>query len=67
VLEQMKLFQSIPLEERKKIPGLQPKRADVILAGTTIVGVVMEKIGLNELTVSDRGIRHGLMFDRFGK
>ena len=67
VTEQMEHFRSIPLEERKKIPGLQPKRADVILAGATIVSVVMEKIGLNELTVSDRGIRHGLMFDRFGK
>ena len=51
------------LEERKKIVGLQPKRADVILAGACIVDVIMEMLGVEELTVSDRGLRHGLMYE----
>ncbi len=60
-------FSSMTVEERKKIPGLQPKRADVIIAGTGIVYTIMKKLGLPKLTVSVRGVRHGLMFDRFGK
>jgi exopolyphosphatase/guanosine-5'-triphosphate,3'-diphosphate pyrophosphatase len=48
------------------IAGLQPERAEVILAGACIVGTVMELFGVDELTVSDRGIRHGAFLDRFG-
>jgi exopolyphosphatase/guanosine-5'-triphosphate,3'-diphosphate pyrophosphatase len=46
--------------------GLQPKRADVILAGACIVRTVMEKLDQGTLTVSDRGLRHGLVIERFG-
>lgn len=67
IKEMMEMFRRTPVEERKKIPGLQPKRADVILAGTAIVYTIMEKLEMNELIVSDRGIRHGLMYDRFGR
>ncbi len=63
----MNMFASMTVEERKKVPGLQPKRADVIVAGTGIVYTIMKKLGLPELTVSVRGVRHGLMIDRFGR
>ena len=53
-------------EARRAIVGLQPKRADVILAGACIVRTVMDKLGQQTLTVSDRGLRHGLLVDRFG-
>ena len=53
------------LDERRTIVGLQPKRADVILAGACIVKTVMEKLGQDKLSVSDRGLRHGLLIDRF--
>jgi len=45
--------------------GLQPKRAEVILAGACIVRTVMEKLGKERLTVSDRGLRHGVLAERF--
>jgi len=45
---------------------LQPDRAEVILAGACIVLTVMDKLGKSSLTVSDRGLRHGLLIDRFG-
>jgi len=51
------------LEERRGIVGLQPKRADIILAGACIVRVIMDMLGVRELTVSDRGLRHGLMYE----
>lgn len=53
------------LEERKTIVGLQPKRADVILAGACIIEAAMELCGVSELTVSDRGLRHGLLYKLF--
>jgi exopolyphosphatase/guanosine-5'-triphosphate,3'-diphosphate pyrophosphatase len=51
------------LDERRSIVGLQPKRADVILAGACIVRVIMEMLEVAEFTVSDRGLRHGLMYE----
>ena len=63
---QIELYRTTSAEERRSIVGLQPKRADVILAGACIVGTVMDKLGRSELTVSDRGLRHGLLAERFG-
>jgi exopolyphosphatase / guanosine-5'-triphosphate,3'-diphosphate pyrophosphatase len=63
---QIELYRSRDAEARREIVGLQPKHADVILAGVCIVRVVMEKLGQQTLTVSDRGLRHGLLVDRFG-
>jgi exopolyphosphatase / guanosine-5'-triphosphate,3'-diphosphate pyrophosphatase len=63
---QIQIYSSRTLEERRTIVGLQPKRADVILAGACIVKTVMDKLGKDSLSVSDRGLRHGLLIDRFG-
>ena len=63
---QIELYRSRDAEARREIVGLQPKRADVILAGACIVRTVMDKLGQGPLTVSDRGLRHGLLVDRFG-
>jgi exopolyphosphatase/guanosine-5'-triphosphate,3'-diphosphate pyrophosphatase len=46
--------------------GLQPKRAEVILAGACVVRTVMQLLGAERLSVSDRGLRHGLLLERFG-
>jgi exopolyphosphatase/guanosine-5'-triphosphate,3'-diphosphate pyrophosphatase len=63
---QIELYRTTPLDRRGAIVGLQPKRADVILAGACIVRTVMDMLAKNELTVSDRGLRHGLLVERFG-
>ena len=62
---QIELYRSRSLDERREIVGLQPKRADVILAGACIVKTVMDKLHKETLSVSDRGLRHGLLIDRF--
>lgn len=54
----------IDLEERKRIRGLDPKRADVIIAGVLITQVIMEKLDRPELVVSDAGLRLGVLLDR---
>ncbi len=66
VERQIEMYRTTPLEDRRSIVGLQPKRAEVILAGACIVATVMEKMGHDRLTVSDRGLRHGLLREQFG-
>ena len=58
---QIELYRSRDADARRSIVGLQPKRAEVILAGACIVRTVMEKLGKTSLTVSDRGLRHGVL------
>jgi exopolyphosphatase/guanosine-5'-triphosphate,3'-diphosphate pyrophosphatase len=50
----------LTLEQRRALRGLEPKRADVIVAGALIVERVMHFAGRDELVVSDRGVRWGL-------
>ena len=63
---QIDLYRGRSAEQRREIVGLQPARAEVILAGACIVRTVLEKLQCDELTVSDRGLRHGLLVERFG-
>jgi exopolyphosphatase/guanosine-5'-triphosphate,3'-diphosphate pyrophosphatase len=65
VERQIELYRSMGAAERRSIVGLQPKRADVILAGACIVRTVMEKLSSESLVVSDHGLRHGLLLERF--
>jgi exopolyphosphatase / guanosine-5'-triphosphate,3'-diphosphate pyrophosphatase len=63
---QIDLYRTRSTDERRTIVGLQPQRADTILAGACIARTVMAKLGRESLTVSDRGLRHGLLIERFG-
>jgi exopolyphosphatase/guanosine-5'-triphosphate,3'-diphosphate pyrophosphatase len=63
---QIELYRTRAADERREIVGLQPNRAEVILAGACVVRTVLSLLGRDSLTVSDRGLRHGLLLDRFG-
>jgi exopolyphosphatase/guanosine-5'-triphosphate,3'-diphosphate pyrophosphatase len=63
---QIEAYRTRSADERRTIPGLQPKRAEVILAGACIVATVMDALGVDRLTVSDRGLRQGVLATRFG-
>lgn len=63
---QIELYRSMDAAARRGIVGLQPNRAEVILAGACVIRTVMEKLGKTSLTVSDRGLRHGVLAERFG-
>ena len=62
---QIELYRTRDAEERRGIRGLQPKRAEVILAGACIVRTVLAKLDRDSLTVSDQGLRHGVLLERF--
>ena len=66
VERQIELYRTRTADQRRQIVGLQPARAEVILAGACIVRTVLDKLQRDELTVSDRGLRHGLLVERFG-
>ena len=63
---QITMYRERDADARRQIPGLQPKRAEVILAGALVVRTVMRKLNQSSLTVSDRGLRHGVLAERFG-
>lgn len=51
-------------EQRERMAGLDPKRADVILAGALILLALVNRTRVAEVRVSDRGIRWGLFYER---
>jgi exopolyphosphatase / guanosine-5'-triphosphate,3'-diphosphate pyrophosphatase len=64
VRRQVRLFQSKTIAERKKIRGLEAKRADVILAGAYLTERIMTTFGAERIMVSDQGVRYGLLHER---
>jgi exopolyphosphatase/guanosine-5'-triphosphate,3'-diphosphate pyrophosphatase len=58
----IELLSSMPLEQRKQLPGMDPGRADVLFAGAVILERAMNYFGCGEVIVSDQGVRWGLMW-----
>jgi exopolyphosphatase/guanosine-5'-triphosphate,3'-diphosphate pyrophosphatase len=58
---------SMPLEQRKQLPGINPDRADIIIGGAVILETFMEEFKLKELVVSYRDLRHGMLIDYLQK
>lgn len=67
VRRQVELFQNKTIAERKAIPGLEPKRADVILAGACLIERIMTRIGAEQVIVSDQGVRYGMLYQRLSQ
>ncbi len=53
----------LPADERARVPGLNPARADIIIAGISVIVEVLERLDSPELTVSSYGIREGLLLE----
>jgi len=67
VQEQVETYAARTVEQRRELPGLQPKRAGTILAGACILKDILARLDAPQLTISDRGLRHGLAFDLLNK
>ena len=59
--EILQMLKNMTLEDKKRLNGLQPKRADIITAGVVILDMIMEKLELNEIIVSEYDNLEGLM------
>ncbi|NWG14952.1 MAG: Ppx/GppA family phosphatase [Acidobacteria bacterium] len=66
VERQIRMYAGMTIEARKAIPGLDPSRADVIIAGAIILSRTMATLGVSTVAVSCRGLRWGLLYDRLG-
>lgn len=57
------LLEALPLELRRRLPGLQPERADIINKGAMIMMVIMDRLAIREITVSEADILDGIIWN----
>lgn len=53
----------LPLAKRRELPGLDPKRADLLVAGSVLLDTVLEELRADDLTLCDFALREGLVLD----
>lgn len=53
----------MPAEELREVPGLNPERADIIVAGLAVAAEVLRRIKGREVVVSRYGIREGILLE----
>jgi exopolyphosphatase / guanosine-5'-triphosphate,3'-diphosphate pyrophosphatase len=53
-------------EERRQVPGLNPERADIILAGLAVTAELLDWVRTRSITVSAFGLREGLLLEMAG-
>ena len=56
-------IRSSTLRERRMLPGINPERADIIIGGAAVLEAIMEELRIDEVLVSERGVREGLLVD----
>src|SRR2546428_13321572 len=70
VIRLLDRLRETPLEARRQIPGLNPQRADIIVAGVAVVARLMRRLGMQRGLGNDRGIPDGVLLsvidDLFG-
>jgi len=56
-------LRKMPLAERRRVPGMNAGRADIIVPGAAILESLFVEFGLTEARITDRGLREGLIVD----
>ena len=54
---------ALDLEERLRVPGLEPRRADLAVAGAILLDEILCRLGAEEITLCDLSLREGLVLD----
>jgi len=57
------MLSKLDIESKKNIIGLNPKRADVITLGITILHIIMKKFNIEEIKISTQGVLEGFIID----
>lgn len=57
----------LSLEKRKKVPGLHPGRADIIIAGISILKCIMKSLGIQDILVSENDNLEGMLYNYLEK
>jgi exopolyphosphatase/guanosine-5'-triphosphate,3'-diphosphate pyrophosphatase len=58
-----KTLVALDIEKRLRVPGLDPRRADIAVAGAVLIDTIVRRLGANELTLCDLSLREGLVLD----
>jgi exopolyphosphatase/guanosine-5'-triphosphate,3'-diphosphate pyrophosphatase len=66
VLALHKELLELPSADRRKLPGLEPRRADLVPAGSMLLVTAMDLFGFDELVLSDWALREGIILDAIG-
>lgn len=61
----MEQLATLTIEQRKKVGGLDPRRADIILGGAILLSQALARLNSSKIAVSTRGLRWGVLYDRF--
>jgi len=56
-----------PVVARRRMPGLDARRADLIPAGSMVLMTAMDEFGMDAMTVSDWALREGIVLDAIGQ
>ncbi len=57
------LLRAKDTQGRLKIPGLDPRRVDTLYPGVMVLRVLLERLGMKEVRISDKAIREGVLYD----
>ncbi|MCB2228490.1 MAG: hypothetical protein KQH53_17550 [Desulfarculaceae bacterium] len=60
---QLSRLAALPLRERRQVPGLEPERADIILAGMALLQGLLLVLHLDQMTVMDAGLLEGILLE----
>ncbi len=53
----------LSLEERRRVPGLNPERADIIVSGAAVLLTLAEELKLKGYRIAERSLREGVLVD----
>ena len=53
----------LDLEERMHLPGLDPRRADLMVAGGVLLDTLLKKLKAEDITLCDLALREGVLLD----
>jgi exopolyphosphatase/guanosine-5'-triphosphate,3'-diphosphate pyrophosphatase len=62
-----KLLVARDIQERLRVPGLEPRRADLAVAGSILLDAILRRLGATDITLSDLSLREGLILDYIGR
>ncbi len=54
---------ALDLEKRLRVPGMEPRRADLAVAGAILTDEILRRLGATEITLCDLSLREGLVLD----
>lgn len=55
------------VEERRRLPGIDPARADIILGGAIVLEQAVLELGIETLIISDNALREGVLLDALSR